>query len=68
MKDINNISINDKDLLFDTFLKGVNIEDISHKWLKELKKEFYGSVIHQKPELMPYCVVNELIELGYIIN
>lgn len=68
MKDINNITDNDKDLLFDTFIKGIDIADLPHKWLKDLKKEFYGSIIHRKPELMPYCIVVELIELGYELN
>ena len=62
MKDINNITDQDKDTLFQVYIEVV---DVPETWLKDAKKDFYKSILFRKTELMPYCVVMSLIELGY---
>lgn len=62
MKDINNITKQDKDTLFQIYIDNI---DLPETWLKQAKKHFYKCIMYQRVELMPYCVVEELKELGY---
>lgn len=62
MKDLNNITKQDKDTLFQIYIDNI---DLPETWLKDAKNDFYKSILNRKFELMPYCVVIHLIELGY---
>lgn len=63
LKDINEITKQDKDDLFQSYIE--LIDPPTKQSLKEFKKEFYKNIIHREIIYMPYWLVMELYIKGY---
>ncbi|MCP4355962.1 MAG: hypothetical protein GY793_10110 [Proteobacteria bacterium] len=64
MKDIANITQQDKDDLYQIYTDNLDIPD---GWYKETEHYFYNIVLNFDVNLMPYCVVLALYAKGYDI-
>lgn len=65
MKELTELTQQDKDELYQIYTDNLNIPE---EWCKETQKHFYKVILNFDAQLMPYCVVNALIERDFNIE